>query len=257
MKGREPAAGFAVALALAAVLADAATLGTEPFSAGLNGWTNHVDAAQWIATNQAARVSFGAGFLPQNAALEGGPGASAGAFFGDYAAAGVEAVGLSFVAENVLPSVLKLELTAGTNVFFQDLRPRMTAAGLTNRLLVSLAARDAARWSGAPASLLPDALTNVLRVALRVTTSGSAAQAYRLDDLFLDLLPAAWIPAASAPPAAAITLTNLRAGFTYRIQSAIPPAGAWDAAASLTATSRAETIVLTNAAPLLFLRLEN
>lgn len=257
MKRSERTACLTAAAAFAAVLAEAAALTTEPFAASLNGWTNNLDATQWAATNQAARVSFGPNILPQNAALESGPGASSGAFAGDRLAAGVEAIGFSFLAENVRPSVLKLELTGGTNIFFQDLRPRMTAAGTTNNFLVSLAARDAARWSGSPVSEFQNTLTNITRVAIRVTTSGAGAQAYRLDDLFLDLLPAAAALAATSGNTTAVTLANLRTGFAYRVQTAADSSAAWTNAAQLTATSRTETITLSNAPPLLFLRLEN
>lgn len=229
---------------------------TETFSTDLSGWTNNIDPTKWIASTQAVRVSFTSSLLPQNAAIEGGGGASGGAFAGDFRAAGAEALGFSFVAENTLPSVLKLEITSGTNVFFQDLRPRMTPAGTTNHFLVSLLDRDAARWSGFSGSEFSRALTNVVRVAIRVTTSGTAAQAYRIDDVFLDRLPAVTAFAALSGTATAVSFAPLRTGFTYRVQAAADLVAGWDPVGQRVATNSTETINVTNSAPL-FLRLEN
>lgn len=244
-------------LALAALSASAASLGTESFSTGLNGWTNNIDATKWGASNQALRVAFGPNILPQNASLEGGPGASSGTFCGDYVAVGVEAVGFSFLAENVLPSVLKLEITGGTNIFFQDLRPRMTAVGVWNNFLISLADRDASRWAGASATEFANALTNISRVAIRITTSGSSAQAYRLDGIFLDRLPSATTLIVSSANTTLVTFANLRTSFAYRVQSATDLTATWTNIAQLIASNRSETITVTNAAPPIFLRLEN
>lgn len=225
---------------------------TEAFTADLSGWTNHLDPTPWVASTQAVRASFGASVLPQNASLEAGAGASGGAFVGDYHAAGIEAIGFSFLAEDAQPSVLKLELTAGTNVFFQDLRPRMVALGVWNRCLVSLAAADADRWAGAPASDLATSLTNVVRVAIRVTTSGAGARAFRLDDVFLDRLP-------FLRPTSETTVMadGLRTGFVYGVEMADALGGAWTNVASFAATNRAETLVISNQPAALFLRLGN
>ena len=251
MSGPDLARGIALS-ALATLTTLAAAPFTEDFATGLNGWTNNVDATKWTASTQAVRVSFGPGVLPQNAALEATAAASGGAFCGDYRAAGVEAIGFSFFAESVLPSVLKIEVRGGTNVFFQDLRPRMTAAGVWQQFLIPLTDREADRWSGAPATLLPDARTNIVRVAIRVTTSGTAAQAYRMDDVFLDTLPVC--RAATGTTAA---LESLRTNFVYRLETAESLTNTWTTALTFTATNRFETKALTNTASPLFLRLQN
>ena len=235
-----------------ALPAGAAAFVTEPFTAGLSGWTNHLDPTPWVASTQAVRASFGASVLPQNASLEAGAGASGGAFVGDYLAAGVTAVGFHFLAEDALPSVLKLELTAGTNVFFQDLRPRMLAVGVWNRFLVSLAAGDAGRWVGGPASELVNGLTNVSRVAIRVTTSGAGARAFRLDDVFLDRLPFL-----RPVDETSVLVDGLRTGFVYGVERADALGGVWTNVASFAATNRTETLVVTNPSATLFLRLAN
>lgn len=232
--------------------APAAALVTEAFTAGLGGWTNHLDPTPWVAATQAVRASFGASVLPQHASLEAGAGASGGAFAGDYRAAGVEAIGFSFLAEDALPSVLKLELTAGTNVFFQDLRPRMLAVGAWNRFLVSLADRDTDGWAGGPAGELATSLTNVLRVAIRVTTSGAGARSFRLDDVFLDRLPFLRLT-----NDAAVVADALRTGFVYRVASADALGGGWTDVESFMATNRAETRTITNLPAARFLRLGN
>lgn len=233
-------------------IARGAAQGTESFTAGLSGWTNNVDPTPWAAATQAVRAVFGSSVLPQNASLEAGAGASGGAFVGDFRAAGVEAIGFSFLAEDVQPSVLKLELTGGTNVFFQDLRPRMSAVGAWNRFLVSLADRDADRWAGAPASELARALTNVVRVAIRVTTSGATTRAFRLDDVFLDRLPFL------RPVNETMVMAEaLRTGFVYRIETADVMDGAWTNLPSFVATNRTETRAVSSNPASLFLRLRN
>ncbi len=230
----------------------AATHVTEVFTAGLSGWTNHLDPTPWVASTQAVRASFGASVLPQQASLEAGAGASGGALVGDYRAAGVEAIGFSFLAEDAQPSVLKLELAAGTNVFFQDLRPRMIAVGAWNRFLVSLADRDADRWVGGSAGELAASLTNVQRVAIRVTTSGAGARSFRLDDVFLDRLPSLLL---TNP--AVVTVAGLRTGFVYRLEAVDALAGGWTNVLSIAATNRTETWANSNPAAPLFLRLGN
>lgn len=242
---------LAVGLA-GATPARAAAHVTEAFAAGLSGWTNHIDPTPWVASTQAVRASFSASVLPQNASLEAGAGASGGAFVGDYRAAGVEALGFDFLAEDAQPSVLKLELTAGTNVFFQDLRPRMTAVGEWNHFLVSLADGDADRWAGAPASELSTSLTNVIRVAIRVTTSGAGARAFRLDDVFLDRLPFLRPTSEST-----VMADGLRTGFAYGVETTDMLGGAWTNVASFAATNRTEMLVISNQPAVLFLRLAN
>ena len=250
MKG---ASAILLALSLAgAPPAHAAAHVTEAFVASLSGWTNNLDPTSWVAATQAVRASFGASVLPQTASLEAGAGASGGAFVGDYHAAGIEAIGFSFLAEDAQPSVLKLELTAGTNVFFQDLRPYMIAVGAWNRLLVSLAEGDADRWVGAPASELAASLTNVLRVAIRVTTSGAGPRAFRLDDVFLDRLP--FLRPANDTN---VIADALRTGFVYRIEAADALGGAWTNVGSFAATNRTETRSVSNSPALLLLRLSN
>lgn len=232
--------------------AHAAAHVTETFTAGLSGWTNHLDPTPWTASTQAVRASFGASVLPQQASLEAGAGASGGAFVGDYRAAGVEAIGFSFLAEDAQPSVLKLELAAGTNVFFQDLRPRMVAVGGWNRFLVSLSESAAGLWVGGPAAELMNSLTNVQRVAIRVTTSGAGVRSFRLDDVFLDRLPSLQL---TNP--AVVTGDGLRTGFVYRLESADALGGTWTNLLSFAATNRTEAWAISTGPAPFFLRLGN
>jgi hypothetical protein len=234
---------------LAAGITEAASIYAETFATGLAGWTNNIDAAKWIAVNQSARVSFNAGVLPQNASLEAGPAASAGMFSGSYVEAGIEVIGFSFLAENVQPSVLKLEIRGGTNVVFQDLRPRLTTAGSWNYLLCPLTGRDAGQWSGAPSTEFANILTNISRVAIRVTTGGNSDQAFRLDDIFLDRLPTANHLAAVGANSTEVLWSNLRTNFSYRMEFTGAITGEWTGVASIISTGTTARIAHTNGTP--------
>jgi hypothetical protein len=228
----------------------AATLLTETFAGGLNGWTNGLDATKWVVTNEAARVAFTFGLVPKSASLEAGFTASGGGFCGDYAAAGVEGIGFSLVAEDLKPSVLKLEVTSGTNIFFQDLQPKLLMAGMTNNIFCPLIGPGIERWSGTSAEALPESLFGITRIAIRITTSGTAAQAFRLDDVFLDRLPVAVLAESGSNHSPLITWGGLRTGTLYRIEQAAALEADWIAETYFTATNSVMTRVCTATPPI-------
>lgn len=239
-------------LALPAIAARSAELFTENFTGGISGWTNSTSPNKWLPTNNQLRLTFNAGLppLPQTAAIEGGPEASDEKFVGDFLAAGVEAVGFSFYCETVLPQDLKIELTSGTNIIFQELSDRLTGTGTWNHFLCPLTGPAANRWVGFAISQFDEILTNITRVAVRVLNNSSlSAQHYRLDDIFLDRLPAAAALTVSASNVTDSTWANLRTNFTYRLEQAATPTNAWSPVIAITATSTAHTLAHTNAAP--------
>lgn len=249
--------GIGLTALLAAFALRAATPQTEPFTADLGGWTNGVAANPWRGTNQYLRLTFPGG-LPQvlTATLEAGTNASAGAFSGDYSAAGVEAIGLSFFSENVKPSELKIELASGTNTVQQELGGRLSGTGAWNHFICPLIGPDASRWIGLLGVPLAQVVTNVTRVTVRVVNVASmSAQNYRLDDIFLARLPAANSLAFTGTNTALVGWTNLRTNFVYRMEIADALTNNWTALANFTATNDTLQLPHTNAVSPFFYRL--
>lgn len=219
----------------------------ETFTAALNGWTNTAGTTAWRWTNQAAGITFAASPLPASSSLvfTGFPGITE--FTGDFRAHGHEAIGFAFLAEQVLPTSLRLTLSRGTNAFFVFLHPGVTATGVWTRFLVPLEDKATGGWDGDEAALFESVLSAIDTVSITVVKPATVAAArFRIDDLVVDRLHTLATP---EPSTSLIHLPadNLQTGRTYRIEQG-PDPFAWTTAATFLATNRTQRITVTNTA---------
>lgn len=202
----------------------AAALYTETFDDDMALWGNAGGTQSWAQANGYVWVAFPEVFIPplgHNAILAAGATSSGGAFVGDYRAAGAQVIGFDFYADGAIPAELVLELRSGTNVYQRLLQGDLDGPGVTNRIVVSLVSRTAGGWGGlgpADDAVFESVLTNVTEVFIRATRGSMPAQEYRVDNIFLDGLPAAG--SSSVDPAdGLVTWEGTRFGWTYSLEA--------------------------------------
>lgn len=181
-------------LLIAALSAHAASITTETFSAGANGWVGTVAiSGSWSFTGGVARVVFDeTGFpFPDEATLSNQAAATSGSFTGNYTAAGVELIGFRFQAATALPSDVLLSLRGGTSVFQRSFGLAVAQTGVWYTLAASLANAEQGGWTNHSGSMaeFSAALQDVKAVSVRIIRSGATEQHYLVDELFLDHLP--------------------------------------------------------------------
>lgn len=228
---------------------------TEFFDSGLNGWTNGPVPNGWVSSGQNLQLTFPSQKfpLPLFASIEGGPLASGGGFSGDFTATNIECIGFSFLAENVRPSDLHLELASGETFVLQELASRVGSVGQWSHFTCPLVGPGSERWSGFAPATVAGVITNITRIALRVTSNSSTnEQRYRLDDFYVGPLPAV-AGLNFAGNETRVTWENLRTNFTYRMEFAHDVSGgSWSNVTQLTATSSVHQLAHTNALPVFY-----
>jgi hypothetical protein len=162
----------------------AATIYVENFEGGAAGWTDR-DPGNMTVTPQAAvgspasgalQGSFGASFISQTDAFMIDSGT---AFLGTYA--GLTGFTFDLYAEDVTPSDAAVRLVSGGDTFFFSLDLSGMSTDVWTPFTVSLT--YSAGWVGGQA-----AFNNMLNVAgvdqveVQLTTSGTGAQLYYLDN---------------------------------------------------------------------------
>ncbi len=208
---------------------EAAQNHTETFTSGLAGWI-HQGQGSIQVTNESVHVIFaaqGGPPQPQTASLTADTSASGGAFTGDYGDADVDLIGFDFYAENALPSLLKLEWSAGTNTYFRDLKTHIGVTGAWHTLTVSLAGRAAGAWQGPEEeTVFAQSLQIVSQVVVRVSRAGVASQRYRIDNVRLGRRPE---PASMDLSESTIIVnwSNLQSNLAYQVQAANTLTGEW------------------------------
>jgi len=176
----------------------AATVTSETFSAGANGWQgSSFLEGSWTFTGGAARVRFpNSGLFPifSSGTLSNLTTATSGSFTGDFVAAGINVVGFRFNASTELPSGVSLWIGDGNNTYFY-MFDDVTQTNVWYTLSASLVNPEAGGWEVITGSLtnFNTALLNVRFVAIRVARSGVLSQQFVIDDLFLGRQPNATV----------------------------------------------------------------
>ncbi|HMP76106.1 MAG TPA: hypothetical protein PKE12_07415 [Kiritimatiellia bacterium] len=245
-------AGAALCIGLAPGTLRAATPFTETFAASLSGWTNG-GSVVWTASGGELRADFPLALGPPNSAvLWAGPGASGGAFTGDYHAADIVLMGFSFRADTILPSSLILQWSSGTNSVFRQIKDAILATGVWYRLAWSMESPAAGGWVTPLDDLtFSDIQTNVSSIFLSVEgQSLSSTVRYRLDDFFIDRGHTATRFVPTTNGLGDVTWSYVRSNYTYRLDAASVPGGAWSNLAVLVAnsTSLVTQVSVTNGA---------
>jgi hypothetical protein len=234
----------------------------ESFTAGANGWAGSSQSpfgtfAFWSFTGGAARVLFtNPGFaIPESATLSNTPTASGGAFTGNYDQVGINLIGFSVLAPQVLPSgFIILEWSGSTSLYQRGFT--MTATGVWHRFTASLADTERDRWTTLQGSIddFAAARQSVSRVTIRISRNGLPDHQFVIDDLYLVGEPEAREVVAGGGDTLSTRWQALNAGVTYQVESAPAVTGVWAAAQSFVATGAVQSITLTNAGATRFWR---
>ena len=246
-----------IGLALLATASWGAAIYTEPFvSTGVATGRLTMGAGSWSYTGGVARVRFNAA-NPTNAMPNTGilyP--LSGSFTGDYVAAGVEVLGLKFRSEAGLPSVVWVELAAGTSVY-QRMLP-VSEVGIWETFMVPLTSAEAGGWTAQEGRLdeFGESLRNVKSVVVKVRRSGVTVMDHLVDDLFADQTPQAAVGRSSGGQMT-LAWDALQVGAPYRMERSDRLGGTWQDAGAVTATSRLHQVEIPTDpdAPQLFYRL--
>lgn len=224
--------------------ATAASITSETFSAGANGWQGSgFLEGTWSFTGGAARIKFpnsGMFPIPSIGTLSNLASATSGAITGNYAAADINMLGFGFYAGADLPSSVNLSWGGNGNVYIRSFSSEnfnfQTQSWHT--MSASLASAAIGEWQALQGSLtnFQAALSNVNFVAIRVARSGVANQEFVVDDIVLGRQPAA-AGIAKTGVDGVIHWTGLISNRAYRIESSanlLEPA--WNVLESFNAT---------------------
>lgn len=230
---------MAIGIAGPSTFAQAAFVHEETFAGGQSGWTNSGSLTTG-ATNGLLRGRFAAQTIPTpgTGAFVAANGSSAGAFIGDYHAAGIHLVGFSFMAQDVLPSAALLRWQGPTSSYFRSFAAYVVATGVWYRLAFSLESKEAGGWTGGGEEAFRADLADVQRIEIQLSRSGMAAQRFQIDDVFVDELPAGLI--APAADGVHILWSALQPGATYAVDVAGQPTKPWIETGLFAATNRVQ-----------------
>lgn len=253
-----------IVLFLFSVRAMAASPVVESFGTGSNGWsgTGSGDgfnvAGIWSFTSGYASLLFKNMGFPNTGGggtLSNSPAASSGSFTGDYPQAGINLVGFSFYAAQVVPAAgyAILEWGGSTSIYQRGFTVGTT--GVWYEFKASLADEAAGSWTVLQGSVddFSSARQSVKFVRIRVNRNGIPQHEFRVDDVYLE----------GEPDATTLDLGGglfssiwdaLHTGKTYHVESSPEVTGTWSVAQSFVATNVQHLITLTNVGDMLYWR---
>lgn len=240
LRRRSAAAGLG--MILFALTGQSAHVHSESFGTSAAGWTNEGQWATFGVTNGHLWGRFSASGgppTPQFGLFIATNTASAGAFTGDYDAAGLTLIGFSIYAADARPQDLLVRWYGGDgfSYFRSGLASNIVSTGVWYTLTFPLQNKTAGGWFGSSETNFAAARQAVTRFEIRVDRNGSAAQQYFVDPVFVDSHPALLALAADSG-SAVLSLGVLQTGATYRIEAADTATGTWTHADTLIATNR-------------------
>ena len=260
-----------VYLLAASLPARAASLYTETFSGNTGGWQSP-PLSSLILTNLVSggnpggclQGTISGAFLPFQTAFIATGSAASVSFLGNYTEADAQLLGFDIYAlvggdQTNISATIKIVLDSGSIRFQSVLNSFITETAVWYKVRLPLITADAGGWTNVVGeySNYSNILTNITRVAVEVPgLSAPAIRIYRLDNIFLDRLPAA-VDVSAVTTGAYVSLRwdYLRTGQAYRVESSSEVTGTWVLAQTLTATNRNQGVEVTNSAPRTFFRL--
>jgi hypothetical protein len=213
----------------------AASVYREDFADGLAGWENGNQELVWTAQNGYLRVTLPGGDIPSldSPILAAGAAASGGAFSGDYRAAGIRFIGFDLLAENVLPAAVAVDLVGAGRRYRTYVTGQVSGVGTVSAVVVPLPQGQPVDWELglSEAEAFAATLAAVERLEIRILQAGRGAQAYQLDNVFLQGAPAGGgltVDPVSGSPA--MVWQAVLPGARYQLQMSedlMAPGGGW------------------------------
>ncbi len=224
---------------------EAASLTTETFTAGANGWQGSVEfEGSWTISGGIAELQFadtGIIAIPSKGTLSNLTSATSGSFTGDYIAAGINLLDFRFHVGPERPSSVDIFWGDTTNVYFRSFTTNnfMMQTQSWHTISASLSGPDEGAWSALTGSITNfyTSLQNVRYIAIRIARSGTLAQNFALDDIRLARQPSASGTSLGEP---VIQWNDLIAGNNYTVEGStnlIDPAWAFVDTISPTGTT--------------------
>lgn len=253
MQPHRYAAAAWIAVGLFLSPARAASLFTEPFTDASGGWhglsgqmtvTNTLTAGNPAGCLRGVYPNLGLTPPPPDTEAFVATGLLTSAnFVGNYADVDAFLLGFDLRSETLVPGteVIAVNLVSTTNKITRPLPALITQAGIWYRVRVALddPARDG--WQG-NVGAYAQIMSNVTRLEIEVNRTGSGAQTYLLDNVFLARLPEA-LALAGTTNGVAVTWLHLRTGEPYRLEATPDPAlAAWSAVTNFTATNAVQVL---------------
>lgn len=226
----------------------------ESFTGGANGWAGTTgifpfgETGAWLFDGNTARVLFDPVFaVPDNAVLSNTPAASSGSFTGNYDAAGIDTIGFSFLAPQIVPAGFVIVEWAGSTSLYQR-GFTVSTTGVWHHFAASLADEDQHQWTTLQGSSndFAAARQSVRSVVLRFSRNGVFAHEFSVDNLYVAGQPGG--SAITSDAGGVIQWDGLLAGLGYRIQSTtnLLDGTGWTSVETLTATGALHATVITN-----------
>jgi len=238
--------------------AQSARITNETFAGGANGWmgTTVFGSGQWSFTGGTARIKFNTGFaFPDSATLSNSASASSGAFTGNYDQAGINLIGFSFLAPQIVPSgFVILEWGGSTSIYQKGFT--VSTTGVWHNFAMSLSDQAKGQWTTIQGSIndFTAARQSVSFVTIRVTLNGVMFHEFLIDNIFLAGQPGISNYVFSGGSIFSMHMNELQSNLTYHVEAAPDVTGVWTFAQSFIATNRIQTVNITNSAPQQFWR---
>jgi len=233
-----------------------AQITNESFGSGANGWIDSTTfgTGNWSFTGGVARVNFintGIAF-PDGAKLSGTASASSGAFTGNYDQAGINLVGFSFLAPQIVPptnTFVVLEWGGSTSIFQKGFS--VTATGVWHHFSVSLSDEAKGQWTTIQGSKdnFVAARQSVSFILISVSRNGILEHEYVIDNIFLAGQPSFGALAWSTGSTFHARADDLLSNRTYDVESAPEVTGTWTMSQSFISTNTMQWINITNIQP--------
>lgn len=233
------------------------SLYTETFTGTMGGWRDR-DVGKFTLTNLVTggnpdgclQASF-----PANPSMpEPDPDAivatgltSTANFIGNYLDVDALLVGFDFYAAdfvdtNTNRSSYRINLYSGTTLFWHRFDEVIAETGVWYKVRASLVSPEAGKWTNVIGNF-SSLMTNVTRLEISIDrTQFDASEVYKVDNVFLDRLPAA-VALNMATSRVDVTWLNMRAGESYRFESATDLVqGDWVLVSNVTASGGAQVL---------------
>lgn len=236
-----------------------AQITNESFSGGTGGWVGSGGFGgtwAWTFTGGVARVQFinpGIQF-PDYAEL-----VNTGAFAGDYDLAGINLVGFSFIAHNLIPGGTNVILEWGGSTSVYQMGFTVSSTGLWYHFSASLSDAAQGRWTLRQGSMtdFPAARQSVSHVTIRVNRNGIPEHSFSIDDIFLANQPAVGLLGPTSGTSTYFRADSLLVNHAYEVESSPAVTGTWTVIQSFIATNAMQWVAITNSGPQQFWRMVN
>jgi hypothetical protein len=207
----------------------------ETFGGGANGWggTSTAGTGSWTFTGGVARVRFEDTTpfpVPDTGIVSNKPGASSGAFTGNYDTAVITLIGFRFQAVEFLPSGhVTLEWGGSTSVYQYGFSTGGMQTGVWYTCTAPLAVETKDQWAVIEGSRddFAAARLSVSNISIQITRAGVTRRHYLIDDIFLASQPSIGTVAHITNDTFRVRADHVQTNATYHLETAPDLTGTW------------------------------